>query len=240
MHPKRVAILSAVVLTWSAPQALEAQRRPAGRTAPAVDVRTYTAPWDAVVKEAHARGYCFSIEDESYTMKTVAMASGPSPSVTLMEVYLQDTSAPMVEGLKLEKAVRGPDGEIRDGLQVVYSGDGLRTYRLLGPAMACSGPWEPIAPGQVLCNGGNVTGSARLLRDGWTIEAMRVSTPSGFTVERLPQQGDRDPTLRLTRRVPVNTNQPPVAGTISGTVEFRGPRGARWQDAFANLGQCRF
>lgn len=236
--PNRATMLFAMMLVLVAPEAGEAQRRPTSRTTPTVQERTYTARWDAVVKEAHAKGYCFSIEDYSYTMKTAAMATGSSPSVTLTEVYY-DLGAPFTP-ITPEQAVGGPDGEIREGVQIVYSGDGARTYRLLGAAVACTSAWEFIAPDQVVCKGGDLVERPRLLHDAWSIESMQLTTPPGFTVERLPRTGDRDPTVRLTRLVPSNTIRPPVAGTITGTVEFRGPRGARWQDAFADLGRCGF
>lgn len=236
--PHRSTILPAVVFMLVAPEAAEAQRRPTGRTTPTVQERTYTARWDDVVKEAHTKGYCFSIEDYSYSMKTAAMATGPSPSVTLTHVYY-DLGAPFTP-ITPEQAVGGSNGEIREGVQLMYSGDGPRTYRLLGAAVGCTSAWEFIAPDQVVCKGGDLVERPRLLRDAWSIESMQLRTPSAFILERIPRTGDRDPTVRLRRVVANNLNLPPVAGTITGTVEFRGPRGARWQDAFDDLGRCGF
>lgn len=220
------------------PTVVEGQRLPTrSPTASTVDVRTYTARWDEVAQEAHEKGYCTSIYGYTYSRRTAAMALGSSPSVTLHEVRWIDFGS---------WGVGGPLGEVREGVQVVYSNDNDREYRLLSPAVRCSGAWEMVAPGQIVCGGVGdragevVESSPRLLRDGWTIEAVDLSTPSGFTVERIPGPGDRNPAIRLSRMTAPLSALPPVAGTISGTIDFRGPRGSRWQEAFQNQGRCSF
>ncbi len=237
---RTLTLASTVLVVLS--QATPAESQVRSRRPATPMVRTYTAAWEDVVQEAHSKGYCTSIEDhvvqiDRKVLTTVAMAhGGPTPSVLIHELeYNLGSGVSAIEGGWF---ARGEAGRIDAGVRLTHAGTRTQTYRLMGPPVRCSGSWSMIAPFQAFCDGGGVVESGqRRLADGWTVENTALDLPAGFTVERVPGAGDADPSLRLSLDIGSRSR---ATGTIVGSVEFRGPRGARWQDAFTNYGPCSF